>query len=742
MSIRLYRFLMLFGCMVFAMSALHAGKIEDSRWFRVSPYLIDTLQEPIPLARTLFHDKIIKELSKADIADGFPDNWVTAFGNPKMSKQLTAALVGRVNGMRIMVENMPANGRDSVAANQQKIQSLRAIWELLRQYNGDPRPEAAYYVQLVDNMHDMIVAANEWKSLDFVVANPSLATLDNAKFLLEAQSDARAYIYSWMGRKDPVLMLKRLEEYSKDTFAPAIISAAARQEPKLIFSYALSSNMLLKKAVYRTSDPYVQAIVQLAAESDAPLKALPFLSYIYTGSWTVEHTDSVAADPARSFAEVVKLRIANEPLTKELYTEELEYATLKNFVRQMNELHDTTDDVRFRCIDSLAPAALHYIMVYGREEIYTSSFLGTFNRMMERMPPQRGNELLASLGYDQFRSFIRLCAGYNTLSEFLGSMDDTAKTSVMNRFIGGLEKGGPDDLEDAVNVADAFGSIKDSSLLAFLGGKVRENYERSRKLENKKGQIVYHLLGTLIQSRSAQGTDTGAVAVSARLKIPPVNVVPGSSLANDTGAIFERVFFYGDEDGRTAYANFIEDRLHDNKWVVDTTGTYWSTVTSAAGKGIKIYANKPLKEPQDDAAIDSLDDYLFKAGVRPTVVIHRGHSYHVKTTLARIDTNARIVVLGSCGGYHNVATVLSKSPGAHIISSKQTGVGAINEPIIRAINTQLMDGKDVNWVSTWQELETYFSKVPLLAEKFADYIPPHRNLGVIFIKAYHQLSKN
>ncbi|MBX2907694.1 MAG: hypothetical protein KF744_16735 [Taibaiella sp.] len=733
---------MLLSCMAFAMSASRAGNNEQSRWFRVSPYLVDTLVNPIPLARTLFHDKITKEQTKADVADGFPDNWVTAFGNPKLSKHLTAALVGRVNAMRVMVENMPDNGRDSVAANQQKIQSLRAIWELLRQYNGDPRPDAGYYVQLVDNMHDMIVAANEWKSLDFVVANPSLATLDNAKFLLEGQSDARAYIYSWMGRKDPVLMLKRLEEFSKDTFAPAIISAAARQEPKLIFSYALSSNMLLKKAVYRTSDPYVQAIVQLAAESDAPLKALPFLSYIFKGTWTVEHTDSVAADPARSFAEIVKLRIANEPLTKELYTEELEYATLKNFVRQMNELHDTTDDVRFRCIDSLSPAALYYIMVYGREEIYTSSFLGTFKRMMERMPPQRGNELLASLGYDQFRSFIRLCAGYNTLSEFLGSMADTAKTSVMNRFIGGLEKGGPDDLEDAVNVADAFGSIKDANLLTFLEGKVRENYERSRKMESRKGQIVYHLLGAIINSSNAQATDTGSAAISARLKIPPVNVVAANMLANDTGAIFERVFFYGDEDGRTAYANFIDDRLHDNKWIVDTTGTYWSTVTSAAGKGIKIFANKPLKEPLDDAAIDSLDDHLFKSGIKPTVIIHRGHSYHVKTTLERIDTNARIVVLGSCGGYHNVATVLQKSHGAHIISSKQTGVGAINEPIIRAINTQLLDGKDVNWVSIWQELETYFSKVPLLSEKFADYIPPHRNLGVIFIKAYRQLNKD
>ena len=738
----IFRLLLLISCAALSVATTFAGDDAEKRWLRTNPYLLDTLMESIPLARTLFHDKIAKEQSKADLADGIPDNWVTAFGNPKLSKSLTAALVGKVNRMRVMVENMPANGRDSLAANQQKIQSLRALWELLRQYNGDPRPDAAYYVNLVDNMQEMIVAANELKSLDYVKANPGMATLDNAKFLLDGQSDARAYIYAWMGRKEPVLMLKRLEEFSKDTFAPAIISAAARQEPRLIFSYALSSNMLLKKAVYRTSDPYVQAIVQLAAESDAPLRALPFLSYIFSGEKTVERVDSIAADPASAFAELVKLRISNEPLTKQLYTEELEYATLKNFVRQMNELHDTVEEVRFRCIDSLPPAPLYYIIVYGREEIYTSSFLGTFRRMMERMPPRRGNELLASVGYDQFRSFIRLCAGYNTLSEFLGSMDDTARTAVMTRFIGGLEKGGPDDLEDAVNVADAFGSIRDSSLLAFLGGKVRDNYERSRAMENRKGQIVYHLLGTLIKSRNAQATDTGAAAVSARLKIPPVNIVANGALRNDTGEVFERVFFYGDEDGKTAYSNFIEDRQKDTKWTVDTSGKYWSTVMSTAGKRVTMYANKPLKEPEDEIAIDSLDAYLYKTGVKPTVVIHRGHSYHVKSTLERIDTNSRIVVLGSCGGYHNVATVLGKSPGAHIISSKQTGVGAINEPIIRAINARLLDGSDVNWVSIWQELDSYFARMPELYEKYTDYIPPHRNLGVIFIKAYRQLNKS
>ncbi|MBE2290871.1 MAG: hypothetical protein IAE95_15070 [Chitinophagaceae bacterium] len=703
---------------------------------RVNPYLLDTLLKQIPISRALFHDKISNEQNRADAADGKVDGSVFVPGNVQATKLLSRALIREVKEMQTMVENMPPNGRDSVVSNQQKIQSLRAIWEMLRQYNGDPRPDAGYYVQLVQNMHDMIVAANEHKSLDFVMANPCLATLDNSRVLLDNQPESRTFIYKWMGQRDPVLMLKRLEEFSKDTFATDIISAAARKEPKLIFNYALSSNVLLKKAIYRTKDPFVQAIVQITAESAAPLRALPFVADLMNGVKTIDDIDTIASDPVRSFNELVRLRTSNEPLSRSLYTDEIEYSALKNFVRQMNELHDTTDDVRFRCVDSLSPEALYYIMVYGREEIYTSSFLGTFHRFLERMKPEPANRVLDRLHRDQFRTFIRLCAGYNTLSEFLMAMEDSSRIALMNDFVGGLQNGADNELEDAVNVADALGSIRDSSLFVYLQQKVRENYDRCVRMESRKGIAIYKLLGLLIDAGQSSVSDTGVARTSARLKLPPVNVLPAALLANDTGAILERLFFYGDQDGVDAYRGFIDEYRKNPKWKVDTSARYWATVSSLVGKRIIMYANYPLKEPEDDVAIDSLDAFLRSVYVRPTVVIHRGHSYHVKGTISRIDTNARLVMLGSCGGYHNVSGVLARSQGAHIISSKQTGVGAINEPIIRAINTQLQEGSDVNWIAVWKGLDDGFSKRRELYEKFTDYIPPHKNLGVIFIKAY------
>lgn len=704
----------------------------------MNPYLQDTLLEKIPMARVLFHDKIDNEQKRADIADGTEDSRITVPGRAEISAVYTAALIRDVDRLQIMIENMPANGRDSVAANQQKIQSLRAVWEMLRHYNGDPKPQAVYYRAIVANLHDVIVAANEQKSLPFTMANANIYTLDNAKVLLDNQPEARAYIYTTMGERDPEMIIRRLEEYARDTFAGRMIALAAMKAPKLVFNYALSSNTLIKTAVYHTHDPYVQAIVQLTAESESPLKALPFVSYLYRHTASIEQIDSIAADPVSAYEHLVALRISGEPLSKSLYSEELEYRTTKWFVRPMNEQHDTNDVVRFACIDSLPASSLYYIMVYGREEIYTSSFLGTFRRMIVRMDSMPGNVFLDSLKNDQFRTFIRLCAGYNTLPEFLATMDEGARSGLMARFMGGLEQGAIDDLEDAVNVADALGSIQDTALMTFLRKRISDNYEHCRKIENKKGMAVYRLLSQLSDSRNASATDTGAARASKQLNIPPVNVVPFASLDDDTGAVAERIFFYGDEDGKNAYDGFVADYKNATGWKLDTTA-YWISLTSTEGKHVTMYANKPLKEPDDEVAIDSLDDYLRHKGIYPTIVVHRGHSYHVKTTLEHLDTNAHIVVLGSCGGYQNVTTVLKNAPDAHIISSKQTGVGAINEPITKAINTSLAAGKDIDWISLWAELDTYFQKRKELYERFADYVPPHRNMGVIFIKAYDQM---
>ena len=244
-----------------------------SNWksrIKVDPYKQDTLMHPIPFARAIFHDRIDKEQLIADKADGLEDTLINYKGDSASSVGLTQALLYDVDTMQILIENMPAKGRDSFAENQQKIRYLRAVWELLRTYNNDPKPDPQFYIALEDNMDSMLIAINEHKLMAFVVANPDKYTLNNSKILFENPSPERTYIYVHMGKTDPLMMIKRLPEYAADTFAGDVIAAAARMAPSLIFDYATSTNIPIKAAVYRTNDSLVQAIVKIAAFSKSP----------------------------------------------------------------------------------------------------------------------------------------------------------------------------------------------------------------------------------------------------------------------------------------------------------------------------------------------------------------------------------------------------------------------------------------------------------------------------------------
>ncbi len=55
------------------------------------------------------------------------------------------------------------------------------------------------------------------------------------------------------------------------------------------------------------------------------------------------------------------------------------------------------------------------------------------------MKEPRADSLLLSVNGDYFRKFIKMAAGYNTLNDFLGKMDNANVTTTMKAFAIGLE---------------------------------------------------------------------------------------------------------------------------------------------------------------------------------------------------------------------------------------------------------------------------------------------------------------
>jgi len=686
------------------------------------PFETDTLLEPVPINRALFVDRVKAQIRKADLKDGAADQ-VIELEDSGISANLTSALLRQAPLIWVHIENMPVD-------HAKKVQYLHALEQRLRYWNSLPLSvsNAVYTRRAVSNFENLLKAVYHSDIDHFISENQNIISIDNSD-LLDDFPEQKAALFLAVGKAQPADMILRLQSYAGESYAQPIISDAARVAPDIILKYALSTGSL-RTAVRKNQDPYVKTLVQIADQSPVPQKVLPFAEEIFDGRRSIKEVNTMANNPVAYYKALVALRLKGSTSTARPLDDELQYRGLQ-FVRTVNELHDQSAPVRFKCLADFGAEDLYFMMIGSQEEIYTSSFIWMFDRMMAKMKPLNGAAFLEKVQKIRFRTFIRMAAGYNTLSPYLNTMDESQRSALMKEFVSGLEKGPIDDLQDAVDVADAFGSLTDPKLISFLQNEIRQQYEAR---SNQKGTVIYSLLSTIFNSSDSSDKLNNELAAS----LPPITYVPIDALRDKEGRIVQQVFFYGDKDGMGAFNGYL-NLFRNGKWKIERN-KYWATVSSLGKNKIIIYVNVPLPEEateNDVFAQQKLQDYIDSCQLKPSIIIHRGHSYYLPTTLEHLTPSAKIVILGSCGGYHNLSTVLNSSPDANIISSKQVGAYRVNTPIIHTLNEILLAGKDVNWIDMWKSLSRYFSaQGAVTADLFSDYVPPNKNLGAIFIKAY------
>jgi len=204
------------------------------------------------------------------------------------------------------------------------------------------------------------------------------------------------------------------------------------------------------------------------------------------------------------------------------------------FVKEINALHEKPDAVRFRILEQLNATELYYLAVLSESEIYTSSYTrGVYPAIMQRTG-NRGDSLLMSVNFDRYKKFIKLAAGFNTLSNFLSSFPDKEQANrLMTAFVNGLEKS--NSLEDGVDVADSYASIAETikPIAEDMLNNVKANYDRSVTENNQRGIVIYNLLYKLFLSADS----TKNVDLSKEFGIPPVYNVSYQSLASDSGKV-------------------------------------------------------------------------------------------------------------------------------------------------------------------------------------------------------------
>lgn len=705
----------------------------------------------IPLGRQIFHDRIKDDQKLADKADGHLDGVIKVSENPDVNLQVTDAIFRKVNVLRNDIEI-----NNDIPTNNDKVRYLRYLDDLLKEFINNWKTHKlnpSLAPLLVQNFHEIYNANIKGESMAPLIQKvPYEVGSINASIFEDnpGYQASKIILFRKFCALYPDKILANIGPYANEPFADTLVIDAFKYSPSQLYSYAQSSGSEQGRLIRRIDDPRIKTIVQLSAQNRA-LFYFPFLDELISGKLKMADVTKVAGSSDKTYDSVgyysllVKTEIdyydrlthGDTPVAMfgaNGLVDMLKTKAIQHFITPINLLHENPNPaVRFKALQPLNAQELYYMMVLGENDIYTSSYKYSFDRMIQKMgPTPHGDSLLMSVHFDRFKKFIKMAAGYNKLDEFLNTMPENSE-KLMQAFVAKLETTGT--LEDAVDVADSYGSITNPTLQQSMLKNVEWNEQRCIKEDNERGRKIYSLLKTIFLSADPKN----GIDLSTAIGIPPIYTVDYNYLADDSGRIIEQVFFYGDKDGKMSYASYLSS-FPTNDWSI-VKKSEWIEIKSKKGKPIWIFANLPLDNETDkDAhAQEDLINYLDSKGLKPSIVIHRGHSYHLPYTIKQLPENAKIIMLGSCGGYQNLKTILTYCPNAHIISTKQTGAKDVNKPIIEALDNTLRAGDNIDWRQMWSGLETYFSHTSReTRETFEDYIPPQKNLGALFIKAYNK----
>lgn len=541
----------------------------------------------------------------------------------------------------------------------------------------------------------------------------------------------------------PEFILSFLETKPGYRFTDSLLYVAAVNDPVKFISYLNRPANTLQQRIRNTENIYLQQIIFLSEERNAT-ELLPFVVQLAEERITVDSILKTRLDVVQYFQLLVNTMkesgTANEPsfIFGQLLRNGLREKSLYFYGNYINEQHNASDAVRFAPVKGLRPEDIYYIITSAGEELYTSSYLGLYKRLMEHFPDQSADSLFKIVNYDNFRVFMRMAANYNVLPDFLSRMSHESTAALLSRFISGIESETATGLEKAMDIADSFTGLGNAAdIIAIIGDELDKNLARCKKEQQYFGIRLYSIL-LQVFDLVKQSDNLNRLWST----LGNYETLKQRSLQNKNGEIIELVLFYGDDDGIASFNNFQKLFTDVNKWEVSKTDS-WITVRSKTEQPIVIYANLPLedKDESDLRAQQALFNYMEQQGAAPSILVHRGHSYHLGKTLRKLEPSVKLAILGSCGSYNNAISIASINPDIQIIGSKKMGSKSINDPIIAMINETLLGRNDLYWPEVWEKLRTRFNKDQATLNLFNEYIPPGKNVSLFVLKLFNYYNR-
>ena len=698
------------------------------------------------ISRAMFHDRL--DVAQANLLgyDGKRDNRIEVSEQPEINDQLTYLLTNRVDQFQQVTDT------HEEINHQQKLMLIRGLTEMLDDFRKDLYQKRASWNDLpalLTAFYDAAALFSVNQSIMPVVQplNYKISHKIIENFAFQYVPDGLALkelLILKMSHEDPGKVLPYLSRNPNFKFTDSLIQVMARKRPEELISYSQARSTPFGKKIVAHPDPLVKWIVRLGSDRNGQL-LMPFLDKLNRGELTPEQVIEATKDEHKYYSLLVQTQIdyagrmlqGDTPVVRRGLNDMLKRKALETYVNEINGLHDYGAAIRYKKIQNLKPQELYYLAVMNEIEIYTSSYMYVYDRIFNLMPRATSDSLFRLVNFDKFKKFITMAANFNNLDRFLARMDTTEAARIMTNFVDNLDRSEElADIEDAVDVANAYASITDPKYRSLMLDRIKKNEQEAILANNTKGKVVYYLERMIMESNDDQvsGKDS-SFNISDSLGIPPVYSVSNKQLQDEQGRIIMQMFFYGDAGGRGTFNHLLRLYGDRSKWSMESTPQWVKFTSVKTPVPVILFANRALTEDddQDEKAQEALIDHMNEKGYAPSITVHRGHSYFLPYTIKKM-LPSKVVILGSCGAYHSLTDILQTSPDAYIIGSKQVGYGEINVQLFTYLNDQLKMGKDISWPGMMQDVSNRLRAA--MQQDYEDYVFPHQNLGALMIKAY------
>ncbi len=564
----------------------------------------------------------------------------------------------------------------------------------------------------------LLPLTNESPSLGFKVATSYLEKSPLAEKILRK-----------VAKEDPFTILSDYKKISERPYAEELLREAQKSIPDLF--------VLFKKSYFK--EPFGWDVFKQSV-ADAPAEFYRSLS------------DNVESGLSPEQKKETR-KIAKNSLRQKILGGDRDMAL--QLALYINEGHDLPDAERFGVVSDFSAKELYNLISLGREEVYTSTYLGLVTRFLGRVKTEGTsiNEIaLSEDSGEKLPVFIEAAATYGRVGDLFNSLEDKKERERLLRAVfdaaektaetpqtkddAPLSKTAP--IRMATSLALIMQKLDSPPLLARFQDELLKRYDASFGVSRD-------MFGFVAAALCREGKNIGEEPFAKRQikKLYPID--PLKRLKDEdlfvSGKCYERMIFHDgeddDKDAKASFAHFVgfckSKQMANAGWRVEDRDGFVVVSSSPAKNGtrqIVIVANKPERQKEGQQAVSK-----FLEDKKVSVVIHRGHSTYVGNSLPFFTEDNKIVFLGSCGGAFRSEEIGNALKEAQIVATRGVGSMLVNDPLLFIMNRNILETGEADWDKIWEQ-----AKKSIPNDKFGDYISPHDNLGVSFVRSFGSLS--